>query len=89
MVRLSEELYEASVRTFLSEINTIEEDKKCVIFVGHNPTITYLADYLTSAPMSNMDPGSAIVITFQKIAWSEVTQDSGSFVCYRSPKTIA
>jgi phosphohistidine phosphatase len=52
------------------------------MIVGHNPTITFLADYLTSAPLESMETGSAVVITFDDLSWEEISQNTGNFLGY-------
>ena len=83
-----EELYEASVRTALDVINNIESGYKKVILIGHNPTVSYLSDYLTSAPLEGMAPGSFIEIEFEGQAWKEIAQNTGTFLTYQSPENI-
>src|SRR5262245_19257785 len=42
-----EELYEASTRTFFQFVTHIDDNFQQVMCVGHNPAISYLAEYLT------------------------------------------
>src|SRR5690606_35557638 len=52
---LSEDvLYEASVRQLLDYVNNIEDGYNDVILIGHNPSISYLAEYLTKADIGDM-----------------------------------
>ena len=83
-----EELYEASVRTALSVVTEIESGYRKVIVVGHNPTITYLADYLTATPVENMIPGSMVEIEFDHLNWKEVSQNSGIFKIYQTSEDL-
>lgn len=85
-VKENEELYESSVRTMLNLINNLPEENENVVLVAHNPTISYMADYLTSAPVTSMQPGSASIISFSNLDWNEISQNSGRFVEYYSPE---
>jgi phosphohistidine phosphatase len=76
----NDELYEASVRTFLNCINEISEEFENVLIVGHNPTITYVADFLSSTPIATMSPGSLIVLQFDNIEWNEISQNTADYL---------
>lgn len=85
-IQYHDELYEASVRTLFSIVNNIDEKFQRVAMIAHNPGMTYLADYLTAAPLGNMVPASLVVITFEDMTWAEVCQHSGQFEGYVDPE---
>lgn len=70
-------LYEASVRQFLDYINNIEDGYERVLIVGHNPTISYLAEYLTKADIGDMSTGSVAAISFDFASWKMVSENTG------------
>ena len=84
-INYHEDLYDASVRTLFSTDNGISDDPACVALIAHNPGLTYLADYLTAAPLDNMVPASIVIIRFRGLEWSEVSQNSGEFIEYIDP----
>lgn len=88
-IALEPELYEASVRTFLRAINQISEEYNEVLVVAHNPAITYLAEYVSGQPLSNMEPGGIAILSFEKLAWEEVSEKNGYLVKYVSPGEIS
>lgn len=73
-IRHEPELYEASVRTFLVQVCRLQENASTAIMVGHNPTISYLAEYLSGANIGVMEPGSVCVLSFEG-AWQEASKD--------------
>jgi phosphohistidine phosphatase len=77
-----EELYEASTRTFLQFICELDNGLNNVMCVGHNPTISYLAEYLTKAELPEMATGSLAIISFNIDSWAQVSQGSGTLVNY-------
>ncbi len=85
-IQYHDDMYEASVRTLFTIVNDIEEKYEQVAMIGHNPGLTYLADYLTSAPLGNMVPGSIVVIRFENMTWADVSQNSGRFEDYIDPE---
>ncbi len=88
MLRLNEELYDASVRTFLQEITQLEDSLNRVVCVGHNPTISYLAEYLTKAEIGDLPPGGLVVIQFDILLWQKIGEGSGKFIKVITPETL-
>jgi phosphohistidine phosphatase len=82
-------LYEASVRTMLEQVNEVGDDHQMVVVVGHNPSISYLSDYLTSSPLPGMEAGSVVVIDFENLSWKEISKASGILKKYQAPRDLA
>ena len=87
-VDYKEVIYNASVRELLAEVNQIDKTVKELAIVGHNPTITYFAEYLTGETIGNMDPCGLATITITKTPWEEVSQASGKLESYFHPKQL-
>lgn len=88
-IKHEEELYEASVRTFLRVVNAIASENQQVLMVAHNPTITYLVEYLTGSAIVGMEPGSMCILTFSDVEWSEVGEKTLRMDRYISPTEIS
>ena len=88
-ILLEDVLYEASARQFLDYINSIEDAYHHVLIVGHNPVISYLAEYLTKADVGEMTAGSVSIIKFNNNSWKEVSEASGQLVRYTTPEEVA
>lgn len=81
-------IYNASVRELLKQVNSIAAKAEEVAVVGHNPAITYFAEYLTGESIGNMDPCGMVAISFEGIKWNEISQDSGRLLNYIHPKQL-
>ena len=78
---LSEDaLYEASLRNLLDYVNNLEDNYRNVLLTGHNPAVSYFAEYLTKAEIGDMAPGSLVMIRFESGSWKEVSGGSGMVV---------
>lgn len=84
----SDELYEASLRTFLSLINEIDDRHQQVLFVGHNPTISFLAEYLTKAEIGEMVPAGLTRMQLSVDSWKEVSNGTGELLDYTYPALL-
>lgn len=85
---IEDALYEVSVRNFLDYINNIEDGYERVLIVGHNPTISYLAEYLTKADIGDMSTGSVSIISFNLASWKLVSENTGVLERYVRPDEV-
>lgn len=82
------ELYEASVRIWLSRISELNSHWKEVIIIGHNPVISYFVEYITNHHFEGMEAGSMVKIASTADNWTEMTKDNSSFEYYISPDDL-
>lgn len=87
-IRSEDVLYEASVRQLLDHINNLEDGYSHVLVTGHNPAISYLAEYLTKADIGDMSPGSVAIIRFES-GWKEASENTGELLRYVTPEAAA
>ncbi|WKN30464.1 histidine phosphatase family protein [Porifericola rhodea] len=83
-----EELYNASVRSMLQIINEAKPHWNKLIVVAHNPSISYLAEYLSGEAIGNMVPAGMVNLSFEIDNWSEVSEGLGKLEKYVTPDTI-
>ncbi len=70
----SEALYGSGPRGYLALINGLENHHDTVILVGHNPDISFFADYITSQDCGgSMEKATTIHLKFGELQWSEIT----------------
>jgi phosphohistidine phosphatase len=85
---LDDELYDASVRTFFAFLNKLDNAYHHVMCVGHNPTLSYLAEYLTQAEIGEMSPGGLAIISFKVTSWADIDQGNGELLRYVDPASL-
>ncbi|MFN8356866.1 MAG: histidine phosphatase family protein [Spirosomataceae bacterium] len=83
-----EELYEGSPRNYLNAIHGISEDCQAAMLVGHNPGISYFAEYLTHEVLGNVPTAGVVGIAFEALTWTEVTGRKGKLLFYDSPEKL-
>lgn len=83
-----EDLYEASPRTFLHFVSQLDDEYQHVMCVGHNPTISYLAEHFTKAEIGDMAPGGLSSISFNIKSWNEVSEGNGELERYVFPDML-
>lgn len=83
-----EALYEASTRTLFQFILQLENQYHNVLCVGHNPSISYLAESITKAEIGDMPTGGLAIIKFNISSWNEVDQGNGELQNFIYPKML-
>lgn len=87
-IESSEDMYEASTRILLRVISEIPAEMRSAIIVGHNPAITYLAEYITGAEIGNVQTAGMVHIQVPYTSWQEVSEKNCDFVEYIPPTEI-
>lgn len=84
-ILIHEELYQASVRNLLEITNGLEDEFKKVLLIGHNPYLSYYAEYLCKAEIGSIEPAGLVSIRFDINRWIEVSEGTGSMENYIQP----
>jgi phosphohistidine phosphatase len=83
-----EELFQASVRTFMEFIRQAYNDYDTILCVGHNPAISYLAEYLSKAEIGELPPAGLVSIKFELTNWKEIDEGKGELVQLMTPEKL-
>ena len=78
-ISFKDRLYEPSVRELLLEINQLEKGN-VALMVSHNPSISYLAEYLSGEPIGNMPPGGCVELDFPFESWAMISEKTGDVI---------
>ncbi len=84
----TDELYEASTRTFFHFISELDDTKKNIMCITHNPFVSYVAEYLTKEEIGDMAPGSLVTIKFNIASWKEIGEGNGELENYIYPEML-
>ena len=88
IVKVIEDLYESSPKHYLDALSEVSESMDSVMIVGHNPSISYLAEFLTGEEIGSMPTCAVVGITFENLTWAELTKKTGHITFYDSPDGI-
>lgn len=78
-------LYLCSTREMLELITDFDDLWGSVCLIGHNPTISYMAEYLTGNPVGHVNTSGIVKMSFSG-RWAEMGQGTAYFENYFSPK---
>lgn len=82
---LDERLYASDARTLLAVIGGLDDARRCVILVGHDPEFTELAHGL-SKEITRMPTCAVARFSFQGASWSAIPTLAPTSVCFDYPK---
>lgn len=75
-----DELYLASPRIILQQINSMTDEYQNLLIVGHNPGISFLSEYLTNENLGHFDTSGAVGIQFDVETWMEISENTGKLI---------
>ncbi|CAN5293783.1 histidine phosphatase family protein [soil metagenome] len=79
-------VYEASVEDLLAVIKNVDDKYSTLLLVGHNPGLTWLANYLAEDHMINLHTCGVYCITFETSTWQDITDADSKHVFSDEPK---
>jgi phosphohistidine phosphatase len=82
-----DEMYNASIRSLLALVNKLDEGYDTVLLVGHNPHLSFLAEFLCASEIAEMPPGGLVVLHFAA-SWPNVVKSSGELVHFIQPHLL-
>ena len=82
------DIYEATVRKLMQLINGFDEAYASVMVFGHNPHISYLAEFLTHQEIGTLPTCGVVSIGFDDCTWKEITGSMGKLEWIESPEKI-
>ena len=83
---IKRELYESTVKKYLSIVQQIDNKYNTVILFAHNPTISEFADSLVNALPMEMPTCAIAGIGFQIENWADIKPKSGELILFDYPK---
>ena len=86
-LRFDERIYEASTDRLLEVISQIENDRKNVLLIGHNPGFEELLQLLTG-DAERVPTACLVKIKFKISKWSEVGANQGTLEWIVRPKDL-
>lgn len=81
-------VYDGGPKAYLDAINTVAEEFSRLALFGHNPDITYFAEYISGASLGSMKKGSVAIIEFEDLKWEEISAKTGNLSLYKTPKQV-
>ena len=88
-IRLEGKLYDGGPKAYLAAVNALLSEVQSAMIVGHNPDVSYFAEFLTHESIGSMSKGEVVAITFvDNLTWAEVSGRTGTVAFQIAPKKL-
>ncbi|RYF55540.1 MAG: phosphohistidine phosphatase [Cytophagaceae bacterium] len=87
-IRLDDALFDGGPKAYLAALNALPTSVQSAMIVGHNPDVSYLAEYLTHQSIGSMSKGAVVTIVFDDVNWPEMSGRTGHVVNDISPRQL-
>ncbi len=81
-----ESLYLASVDSILDVLVAQDVEFNNLMVVGHNPGLTYFANYLSPGLTDNLPTTGIVSVSFEQDDWNLYSRPKTELLCYDYPK---
>ena len=86
-LRFDERIYDAPVSRLIQVISEVENDRKVILLIGHNPGMEQLLQSLTGQ-VERMPTAALAKIKLKTSKWSEVAETNGTLEWIVRPKEL-
>jgi phosphohistidine phosphatase len=87
-INFDHEIYEASTKGLLKLISEINDKHNSVMLVGHNPSMTYIANTLSNRRIDNIPTCGIVCFELNITAWKEISENCGKLIFFEYPKNL-
>lgn len=87
-IQLDDKLFDGGAKAYLAAVNALPAATQSAMIVGHNPDVSYFAEFLTHQSIGSMSKGAVVAVSFDELEWSEVSARTGSVAFQIAPGQI-
>lgn len=87
-IQLAGSLFDGGPKAYLAVVNAVPAGVQSAMIVGHNPDVSYFAEFLTHQSIGSMSKGAVIAVTFDNLNWAEVSGRTGNVAFQITPKQL-
>jgi len=85
-IALEEQIYKADKQELLEIINGIPNQFDNVMLIGHNNTITELANLLSPDLIPEIPTAGVVALSFECTTWGEIAKENATLLFFDYPK---
>jgi len=88
LIQLNGALFDGGPKAYLAVVNALPGEVQSAMIVGHNPNVSYFAEFLTHQSIGSMSKGAVVAITFGDLTWADVSGRTGTVAFQIGPKQL-
>ncbi len=81
-------IYMAKTRYLIELISDIDDRYDTLFLIGHNPSLSELAEYLCDMSMTDIPTSGVVAVKFDIDKWSKIKNKKGDMLFFVSPKKL-
>ena len=85
-IRVEPTIYNADVGDLVDIVEGVDDALTTIMIIGHNPGLTWFADYLVDDLSLNLSTSAVCEIDHPCAVWTDLEERSGTCVWHDSPK---
>ena len=86
---LDKDIYDGGPTAYMYAVNAVSEEFSTLMLFGHNPDITYFAEYMSGSNLGSMKKGGVAIIEFEGLKWEELSAKTGTLTLYKTSKQVS
>ena len=87
-IQYIQDIYEAPVRVLLETVNKVSDEFQVVFLVGHNPGVSYLAEYITGEAIGGITTCGVVECNLEAGGWNEISSKNCIMKSYVYPDLL-
>ncbi|RIV20443.1 phosphohistidine phosphatase [Fibrisoma montanum] len=88
-IRQDPDLFDGGPKAYLAAVNALPDTCTAAFIVGHNPDVSYFAEFLTHQDVGSMSKGAVVAVRFEDLSWAEVSGRTGQIDFQIAPKQLS
>lgn len=84
-IKTIDKMFQPSLDDLQEIIAQIDPDHKSAMLVGHNPTISQLAQYLCYSVQMDLSPCGVVALTYDMKSWDQIFKQRGTLLYIIQP----
>lgn len=85
-MEIEPKIYDSTLQTLLKIIENFPDDKHTILMIGHNPTISLLANYLAGENVGYFSTAAVAGLEFEVDHWNQISGGLGKLLFFDYPK---
>ncbi len=88
IIKFDPNIYEANVKYLVDMLSKLDNRKKEVFLIGHNPSLNDLVEFFSDTIITNIPTSGVIAIEFDIKNWNEIKRKKGNIIFFEYPKKL-
>lgn len=85
-IQIESKIYDSTLQTLLKIIENFPNDNNTILMIGHNPTVSLLANYLAGDNIGYFATATIACLEFDFDNWNEISGNTGKLIFFDFPK---